>query len=83
MSANRVSIANLEEILVKQYNQDFAEQHHDEKQEMLVEDKQFLKIASTSATLKDGHYHLKLPFARKKLACLKIARWRSSEQLTS
>lgn len=50
---------------------------------MLVEDKQFLKIASTSATLKDGHYHLKLPFARKKLACLKIARWRSSEQLTS
>lgn len=51
--------------LVKQYNQDFAEQHYDERQEMSVEDKQFLKNTSTSAKLKDWHYHLKLPFCKE------------------
>lgn len=64
MSVNRISIEKLEEILVDQYNQDFAERHYDERPEMSLEDKQFLEIASTSAVLRDGHYHLKLPFRR-------------------
>ncbi|KAK0140007.1 hypothetical protein N1851_023079 [Merluccius polli] len=38
------------------------EQHCDEKNELSREDEQFLKIISESAELKDGHYHLKLPF---------------------
>lgn len=52
LKANRISIANIEELLVQQYNQDFPEQHHSEKSELSIEDKQFLKKASDSATLK-------------------------------
>lgn len=32
---------------------------------MSVEDKRFMEIASSSAFLKDGHYHLPLPFRDK------------------
>ena len=59
---NRLSISNLENMLTQQYNQDFVEQHYGEKDELSQEDQQFLKIVSDSAELKDGHYHLKLPF---------------------
>lgn len=59
--ANRISIANLEELLTKQYNQDFVE-HCPDKEEISVEDKQFLNIMQSSVTLQDGHYYLKLPF---------------------
>ena len=45
MASNCISIANIEALLVRQYNQDFPEQRHN--------DQQFLKIASDSATLKD------------------------------
>ena len=58
---NRIAIASLEELLTQQYNQDFAEQHYEQK-EMSVEDKRFMNIVSDSAVLKDGHYYLKLPF---------------------
>lgn len=68
MGANRISIASLEEMLVKQYNQDFAERHYEEKSEVSMEDKQFLNIVSTSATLEDGHYHLKLPFRKENVS---------------
>lgn len=44
MSSNCISIANIEALLVKQYNQDFPEHRHN--------DQQFLKISSDSATLK-------------------------------
>lgn len=60
---NRIAIANLEKLLTQQYNQDFAEQHYEQK-EMSVEDKKFMNIVSDSAVLKDGHYYLKLPFSR-------------------
>ncbi|KAJ8397040.1 hypothetical protein AAFF_G00010940 [Aldrovandia affinis] len=63
MGANRIS--GLEEMLVDQYNQDFAEQHYSQKSKLSMEDQQFLEIVSTSATLTDGHYHLKLPFCKK------------------
>ena len=59
---NRISVSSLEEMFIRQYNQDFVEQHCDEQTEMSVEDKQFMEIMSNSAVLKDGHYHLRLPF---------------------
>ena len=62
VQVNRVSVASLENLLIKQYNQDFMEQHYGEKNELLQEDQHFLKIVSNSAQLKDGHYNLKLPF---------------------
>ena len=61
LSVNRTSISSVEELLIQQYNQDFTE-HSYEKKEMSAEDKQFMKIVSDSATLKDEHYYLKLPF---------------------
>lgn len=61
-TVNRISIVNLENLLIKQYNEDFMEQHYGEQTELSQDDKQFLEIASDSAELKSGHYHLKLPF---------------------
>eukprot|EP00064_Thunnus_orientalis_P022985 superscaffoldBa00008270_g23209 len=58
---NRIAIANLEELLTQLYNQDFAEQHYEQK-EMSLEDKKFMKIVSDSAVRQDDHYYLKLPF---------------------
>lgn len=62
LHVNRISITNLESLLIKQYNHDFMEQHCGEKNELSQEDEQFLKMVSDSAEHKDGHYHLKLPF---------------------
>lgn len=59
--ANRISIANLDELLTKHYNQDFVE-HCPDKEEISVEDKQFLNIMQSSVTFQDGHYYLTLPF---------------------
>lgn len=64
VTANRISIANIEELLVQQYNQDFPEQQHKERSELSAEDKQFLMRASESAVLKGGHYYLQLPFRK-------------------
>lgn len=64
VQVNCISIGNLEEMLVKQYNQDFVEQHCNEHAEMSVEDAQFMDIMTKSAVLKDGHYHFELPFRK-------------------
>lgn len=64
VQVNHISISSLEEMLVKQYNQDFVENQCNERAEMSVEDKQFMNIMSDSAVLKDGHYCLKLPFRK-------------------
>ena len=77
MTSNRITIANLEELLIKQYSQDFSEHGYDEKSELLAEDKQFLGIAAKSITLKDGHYQLRLPFRAMNL----IKRFRRDEPL--
>lgn len=50
VQVNRISFGNLEELLIRQYNQDFEEQQY-EKTEMSVEDKQFMDIVSSSAIL--------------------------------
>ena len=62
---NRISVANLNDLLITQYNQDFSEKDYEEKKEMSGEDKRFMEIASSSVELKDGHYHLPLPFKKK------------------
>lgn len=65
VSSNRISVVELKDLLIRQYNQDFSENMYEEKIEMSVEDKHFMEIASKSAFLKDGHYHLPLPFRDK------------------
>lgn len=65
VSSNRISLVELKDLLIRQYNQDFSENMYEEKIAMLVEDKCFMEIASRSAFLNDGHYHLPLPFQNK------------------
>ncbi|KAJ8412784.1 hypothetical protein AAFF_G00117350 [Aldrovandia affinis] len=65
MMANRILIADLGELIIRQYNQDFSEKEYEEKSEMSGEDKKFMEIASSSITLQDGHYHLALPLRDK------------------
>lgn len=43
---------------------DFPEKVYEKKAEMSMEDKQFMRIMSTSATIKDGQYQLKLPLQK-------------------
>ncbi|KAJ8362365.1 hypothetical protein AAFF_G00378230 [Aldrovandia affinis] len=45
MMANRISIADLGELIIRQYNQDFSEKEYEEKSEMSGEDKKFMEIA--------------------------------------
>ncbi|KAL0151450.1 hypothetical protein M9458_053236 [Cirrhinus mrigala] len=65
VTANRISMENLKDLLIRQYNHDFPEKDYDEKREMSVEDKLFMSIATSSVELKNGHYHLPLPFRDK------------------
>ncbi|KAJ8402854.1 hypothetical protein AAFF_G00361680 [Aldrovandia affinis] len=65
MMANRISIGDLGELIIRQYNQDFSEKEYVEKSEMSGEDKKFMEIASSSITIQDGHYHLALPLRDK------------------
>ncbi len=59
---NRISVANLEKLLISKYNQEFSEVTSEEKKELSMEDKTFLYIVNESAVLQDNHYSLKLPF---------------------
>ena len=62
VSVNRISVVDLHDLLITQYNTDFVEKSYEDKKEMSIEDKQFLKIVEDSATMVDGHYSFKLPF---------------------
>lgn len=64
-AVNRISIVNLEELLVKQYNQDFSERTSKETEELSREDVKFLDIMNHSAKMKDGHHCLDLPFKQE------------------
>lgn len=57
-----MSVVNLEELLVKQYNHDFNEGTSKETEEMSREEKKFLDIVNHSTKMTDGHYCLDLPF---------------------
>ena len=61
VTVNRVSIENVEQLLVQQFNQDFPERGCDEKQEMSHEDKQFMDSVTASAYHADGHHYIGLP----------------------
>lgn len=62
LTANRISLVDLQELMVSQYNTDFNEKAYEEKTEMSVDDKRFLNIASESVKVKEGHYCINLPF---------------------
>ena len=78
---NRISVARLGELLISQYNQDFNEVASEEKTEISIEDKGFLKMAN-EAVLNDGHYNLKLPF-RKADVCMPNNRQIAEQRLQS
>ncbi|XP_035980606.1 uncharacterized protein LOC118556656 isoform X5 [Fundulus heteroclitus] len=64
VSANRISVASLEELLMQQYKHDFYESQ-EERLEMSFEDKMFMTKAEQSVKLLNGHYVLDLPFRNK------------------
>lgn len=67
VSDNCISVDNLRDLLVRQYNQDFPEKEYEEKREMSREDGRFMDLATSSIVFKYGHYHLPLPFRDKHL----------------
>jgi len=64
-AVNRMSVVNLEELLVKQCNHDFNEVTSKETEEMSREEIQFLDIVNHSTKIIDGHYCLDLPFKQE------------------
>ena len=64
-SINRISVLEIEQLLVQQYNTDFPERHYDDKDEMSQEDKQFMLSVQETTTLVDGHYCVGLPLRDK------------------
>jgi len=62
---NRISMENLKDLIIRQFHHDFPEKDYEECREMSAEDKKFMNIVTTSVELKNGHYHLPLPFHDK------------------
>jgi len=62
---NRISMENLKDLIISQFHHDFPEKDYKECREMSAEDKKFMNIVTTSVELKNGHYHLPLPFHDK------------------
>ncbi|XP_057687730.1 uncharacterized protein LOC130913275 [Corythoichthys intestinalis] len=62
ITANRISLVHIEEMMIQQYNHDFNETTLKEQPEMSREDIKFMDIMHSSSVLKDGHYYLDLPF---------------------
>lgn len=62
VTANRISVENLENMLIQQYNHDFNEKVSYEQVEMSREDIKFMNIMNNTAELIDGHYCINLPF---------------------
>lgn len=60
--ANRISIRDVNDLLIRQYHQDFPELAAEERSEMSVEDRQFMSTMERSKELRNGHYYLPLPF---------------------
>ncbi len=60
-TVNRLSVVEIEQLLIQQYNSDFPERHYEEKEEMSQEDKQFLRSVQENTKFENGHYCVKLP----------------------
>ncbi|KAJ8413975.1 hypothetical protein AAFF_G00065730 [Aldrovandia affinis] len=65
-SVNRITVTEIEKLLVQQYNTDFPERNYDDKEEMSQEDKQFMQSVKTT-TFENGHYSIGLPLRNHKL----------------
>ncbi|XP_038137600.1 uncharacterized protein LOC119781261 [Cyprinodon tularosa] len=61
-TANRISVQNLETMLIEQYNHDFNEKTSQEQIENSREDSKFMDIMNNTAHLINGHYCIDLPF---------------------
>lgn len=62
---NRISITEIEQLLIEQYNTDFPERHYDDKTEMSQEDKQFMQSVQRTTKCEDGHYCIGLPLRQE------------------
>lgn len=60
-SVNRVSVIEIEQLLIQQYNTDFPERRYEDKEEMSQEDKQFMLAVQRTTKYEDGHYCVGLP----------------------
>lgn len=67
LSVNRISLTEIEKLLVQQYNADFPERNYDDKEEMSQEDKQFLRSVEKTTIFENGHYSIGLPLRNEKL----------------
>ena len=67
LSVNRISVMEIEKLLVEQYNTDFPERKYDDKEEMSQEDKQFLQSVQKTTTFESGHYCVGLPLRNEKV----------------
>lgn len=61
VTANQISIANKEELLLKQYNHDLNEKSTEDKPETSRVYLKVLKIMSSSVEINNGHYCMRLP----------------------
>lgn len=68
VSVNRISFANVEKLLVNQFNHDFPEKPSKEKQEMSQEDIQFMDCVNETVKMVDGHYSVCLPSQKQRAA---------------
>ncbi|XP_076839331.1 uncharacterized protein LOC143484479 [Brachyhypopomus gauderio] len=66
-SVNKISLMEIERLLVQQYNADFPERSYDDKKEMSQEDKIFMRCVEKTSILENGHYIIGLPFRNEKL----------------
>ena len=65
VTANRISVEHLQDMLVKQYNHDFNERSSEEQIEMSREDIKFMNVMSNTTVLTGGHYCMDLPFRQE------------------
>lgn len=66
-SVNRISVMEIEKLLVQQYNTDFPERSYDDKEELSHEDKQFLQSVEKTTVMENRHYSIGLPLRNEKL----------------
>ena len=63
--ANRISVASLENLWLKQFQMDFPEGEKHDEVEMSREDHQFMDMVMESAKQVDGHYTICLPLKNR------------------
>ncbi|KAL7848772.1 hypothetical protein SRHO_G00203950 [Serrasalmus rhombeus] len=61
VTANRISAVTLDKLWEQQFKMDFPESSQDEELGLSREDSKFLRMASETVTLSNGHYSIALP----------------------